>query len=54
VFYLTHSSLRYRFPMDPVMTMLAAYGLLYPVSLVVKGRATHAEPQRAASSLPSA
>jgi len=27
VFYFTHASLRYRFPMDPVMTMLAANGI---------------------------
>jgi hypothetical protein len=31
IFYLTHSSLRYRFPMDPVMMVLAAYGLAYPI-----------------------
>jgi len=31
VFYLTHSSLRYRFPMDPVMMVLAAYGVAYPI-----------------------
>jgi hypothetical protein len=33
VFYLTHSSLRYRFPMDPIMMVLAAYGVAYPVTL---------------------
>jgi hypothetical protein len=33
VFYLTHSSLRYRFPMDPMMMVLAAYGFAYPISL---------------------
>jgi hypothetical protein len=27
VFYLTHASLRYRFPMDPIMMVLAAYGV---------------------------
>jgi hypothetical protein len=31
IFYLTHSSLRYRFPMDPVMMVLAAYGVAYPI-----------------------
>ncbi len=31
VFYLAHSSLRYRFPMDPVMMVLAAYGVAYPI-----------------------
>jgi 4-amino-4-deoxy-L-arabinose transferase-like glycosyltransferase len=33
IFYLTHSSLRYRFPMDPIMMVLAAYGVAYPISL---------------------
>jgi hypothetical protein len=33
VFYLTHSSLRYRFPMDPIMMVLAAHGLAYPITL---------------------
>ncbi|MGO9642259.1 MAG: ArnT family glycosyltransferase [Candidatus Acidiferrales bacterium] len=28
VFYLTHASLRYRFPMDPVMIVLASNGIL--------------------------
>ncbi len=33
VFYLTHSSLRYRFPMDPIMIVLATYGVAHPISL---------------------
>jgi 4-amino-4-deoxy-L-arabinose transferase-like glycosyltransferase len=33
IFYLTHSSLRYRFPMDPIMMVLAAYGVAYPISV---------------------
>jgi 4-amino-4-deoxy-L-arabinose transferase-like glycosyltransferase len=33
IFYLTHSSLRYRFPMDPIMMVLAAYGVAYPISI---------------------
>jgi hypothetical protein len=36
VFYLTHASLRYRFPMDPIMMVLAAYGVAYPVGLLRK------------------
>ncbi len=36
VFYLTHSSLRYRFPMDPIMMVLTAYGVAYPISMLVK------------------
>jgi Dolichyl-phosphate-mannose-protein mannosyltransferase len=31
VFYVTHSSLRYRFPMDPIMMVLAANGVAYPL-----------------------
>jgi len=31
VFYLTHASLRYRFPMDPIMMVLAAYGVAEPI-----------------------
>jgi hypothetical protein len=34
VFYLTHSSLRYRFPMDPIMAVLAASGIAHVVSRV--------------------
>jgi hypothetical protein len=33
IFYLTHSSLRYRFPMDPIMMVLAAYGVAYSISI---------------------
>ena len=33
IFYLTHSSLRYRFPMDPIMMVLAVFGVAYPISL---------------------
>ena len=33
IFYVTHSSLRYRFPMDPIMMVLAAYGVYCPISL---------------------
>jgi hypothetical protein len=31
-FYLTHASLRYRFPMDPVMLILAVFAVGYVVS----------------------
>jgi len=41
VFYLTHSSLRYRFPMDPIMMVLAAYGVAYPISLWSGRTAAH-------------
>ena len=33
VFYLTHSSLRYRFPMDPIMLILAAGAVAHLISL---------------------
>jgi hypothetical protein len=33
IFYLTHSSLRYRFPMDPIMMVLASYGVAYPITI---------------------
>lgn len=33
VFYLTHSSPRYRFPMDPIIVVLAASGLAHLLSL---------------------
>jgi hypothetical protein len=36
VFYLTHSSLRYRFPMDPIMMVLAAYGVFHPISQCIE------------------
>ena len=49
IFYLTHTSLRYRFPMDPIMMVLAAYGVAYLVSLL-RRRTSHVRgsvtPQR--------
>jgi hypothetical protein len=36
IFYITHASTRYRHPMDPVMLLLAVYGLAYPVSYLLK------------------
>ncbi len=32
VYYITHTSLRYRHPIDPVMTVLAVYAVAYPIS----------------------
>ncbi|HEY2117525.1 MAG TPA: glycosyltransferase family 39 protein [Candidatus Angelobacter sp.] len=32
IFYLTHTSARYRFPMDPTMEVLAVYAIAYPLS----------------------
>src|SRR5260370_6819645 len=36
VFYVTHTSSRYRHPMDPIMLVLAVYALAYPVTHVLK------------------
>jgi hypothetical protein len=50
IFYLTHSSPRYRFPMDPIMMILAAYGVSHPISRWLEratpqsGTATPASP----------
>ncbi len=49
VFYLTHSSLRYRFPMDPIMMILASYAVAGMNSL-----ARRRSPQIAGSSTPAA
>jgi hypothetical protein len=32
VYYITHTSLRYRHPIDPVMAVLAVYAVAYPIS----------------------
>ncbi len=42
VFYLTHSSLRYRFPMDPIMMILATYGVASLISLT-RGRSVYVQ-----------
>jgi 4-amino-4-deoxy-L-arabinose transferase-like glycosyltransferase len=47
VFYLTHSSLRYRFPIDPIMMVLGAGAAAHLVSLVrtrISGAAKNAAP----------
>jgi 4-amino-4-deoxy-L-arabinose transferase-like glycosyltransferase len=36
VFYITHSSSRYRHPMDPVMVVLAVYAFAYPAVYLLK------------------
>jgi hypothetical protein len=36
IFYITHSSSRYRHPIDPVMLVLAVYAVAYPVTLLLK------------------
>jgi uncharacterized membrane protein len=50
---LTHSTLRYRFPMDPILVVLSAYAVAYLVSLL-RGRASHVqESVTPAASLPT-
>jgi hypothetical protein len=39
VFYVTHASLRYRFPMDPIMMVLSSYGVARSIDLL-RGRST--------------
>jgi hypothetical protein len=41
VFYITHASTRYRHPMDPVMLILAVYGLAYPVTYLLRRSSSH-------------
>jgi Dolichyl-phosphate-mannose-protein mannosyltransferase len=54
VFYLTHSSPRYRFPMDPIMMILAAYGVSRMIALV-RGKSAHlGEEATATAPLPIA
>ena len=40
VFYITHASWRYRFPMDPIMMVLSAYGVAQSISYL-RGRFAH-------------
>ncbi len=54
IFYVTHSSLRYRFPMDPIMMILSAYGVASLVRLL-RGKAEQVSDTVApAVSLPAA
>ena len=48
VFYFTHTSLRYRFPMDPIMAVLAVYAVAYPLSRCAGGRVRAIRPSVAA------
>jgi hypothetical protein len=43
IFYFTHASLRYRFPMDPIMMVLAAYGVGQTIALL-RGRLAGRSP----------
>jgi hypothetical protein len=54
IFYLTHSSLRYRFPMDPIMMILAAYGVAYPISQWLERSSPQASTAAPAPPVPTA
>jgi hypothetical protein len=54
IFYVTHASLRYRFPMDPIMMILATYGVLGMVRLLRGKSAQVSEAVSPAASLPAA
>jgi hypothetical protein len=43
VFYLTHSSLRYRFPIDPIMLILASSAVAHYISIAQKRSAPEAK-----------
>jgi len=36
VYYITHSSLRYRHPIDPAMIVVATYALAYPLTVMAR------------------
>ena len=42
-FYLTHTSLRYRYPMDPIMQVLAVFAVVYAVSPAARRSAAAGE-----------
>jgi hypothetical protein len=48
IFYITHSGLRYRFPIDPLMVVFAVYAISCALSLA-KGRRGALLPQTAAT-----
>ncbi len=48
VFYITHSELRYRFPIDSLMLMFAVYAVTYPLSRFAGRRAARAAGRRCA------
>jgi 4-amino-4-deoxy-L-arabinose transferase-like glycosyltransferase len=53
VFYLTHSSLRYRFPMDPIMLILAASAVAHLISLAANRNPNMKKASTPVSSLPA-
>ncbi len=53
VFYLTHSSLRYRFPIDPIMLILATSAMAHPISLARSRNPNRKKAAATVSSLPA-
>ena len=53
VFYVTHSSLRYRFPMDPIMMVLATSGVYCAISLFIERFKAQREVPAAEPAIPA-
>jgi hypothetical protein len=53
IFYVTHSSLRYRFPMDPIMLVLAASAVAHLLSVARFRSARETNAVAAVPSLPA-
>ncbi len=45
VYYITHSSIRYRHPIDPAMVVLTALAVTYPARVLARRRSTARRPQ---------
>ena len=48
VYYITHSSIRYRHPIDPAMIVLAALAVAYPVRALSRRNARVPSPEMSA------
>ena len=53
VFYLTHSSVRYRFPIDPVMTILAVFGVSHALTALRERMSAQPDAAARASQAPT-
>jgi hypothetical protein len=53
IFYVTHASMRYRFPMDPIMLILAV-GAVAHLLAIARSRNPYAKKAAAPASMPSA
>jgi len=50
VYYVTHSSLRYRHPIDPAMVVVATYALAYPLTVMARRKREAQFPAAASES----